>query len=186
MLRWRGCVLFVSLPNDKLAGKDKTMEMDPNDLRRALGCFATGVTVVTGLGAEREKLGVTASSFNSVSLDPPLVLFSLNRRAYSMPHFLDSGHFAVNVLREGQEELADRFATPLAEKWDGIEFEIWDFGCPILTDALAVFECQTQYTYDGGDHVIFVGTVERMRADPDGHPLLFYRGRYQSLGKARA
>lgn len=162
------------------------MEMDPKDLRRALGCFATGVTVVTGLGAEGEKLGVTASSFNSVSLDPPLVLFSLNRRAHSMPHFLDSGHFAVNVLREGQEELSNRFATPLADKWDGIDYEIWDFGCPILNGALAVFECQTQYTYDGGDHVIFVGAVERMRADPDGHPLLFYCGRYQSLEKARA
>lgn len=178
-------ILFVSLVNEKLADKETTMEMDPKDLRRALGCFATGVTVVTGLGANAEKLGVTASSFNSVSLDPPLVLFSLNRRAYSMPHFLETGHFAVNVLREGQEELSDRFATPLADKWDGIEFEIWDFGCPILTNALAVFECQTQYTYDGGDHVIFVGTVERMRADPDGQPLLFYGGRYQSLEKAQ-
>ncbi len=160
--------------------------MDSKDIRDALGCFATGVTVITGLGAEGEKLGVTASSFNSVSLDPPLVLFSLNRRAHSMPHFLDSGHFAVNVLREGQEALSDSFATPLADKWDGIEFEIWDFGCPILADALANFECRTRYTYDRGDHVIFVGAVERMRADMDGHPLLFYRGGYQSLVKERA
>ncbi len=160
--------------------------IDPQSLRRALGCFATGVTVVTGLGADKEKLGVTANSFNSVSLDPPLVLFSLNRRAYSMPHFLESGHFAVNVLREGQEELADRFATPLADKWDGIHFDIWDFGCPILADALANFECRTRYTYDGGDHVIFVGEIERMRADLDGDPLLFYRGCYQALDKARA
>ncbi len=157
--------------------------MDPKSLRRALGCFATGVTVVTGLGANGEKLGVTASSFNSVSLDPPLVLFSLNRRAYSMPHFLDSGHFAVNVLREGQEYLADRFAMPLADKWDGIDHEIWDFGCPILTESLAIFECRTRYTYDGGDHVIFVGEVERMRADDTGHPLLFYGGRYQALAR---
>jgi flavin reductase (DIM6/NTAB) family NADH-FMN oxidoreductase RutF len=144
------------------------------------------VTVVTGLGPEGEKLGVTANSFNSVSLDPPLVLFSLNRRAHSMPHFLDSGHFAVNVLREGQEALSNRFATPLADKWDGIEFEIWDFGCPILAEALANFECKTRYTYDGGDHVIFVGAVERMRADMDGHPLLFYHGGYKSLVKERA
>jgi flavin reductase (DIM6/NTAB) family NADH-FMN oxidoreductase RutF len=162
------------------------MAIDPSTLRQALGCFATGVTVVTGLGANDEKLGVTASSFNSVSLDPPLVLFSLNRRAYSMPHFLESGHFAVNVLREGQEDLADRFATPLADKWDGIRFDIWDFGCPILSDALANFECRTRYTYDGGDHVIFVGEIERMRADLDGHPLLFYGGRYQSLDTERA
>ena len=162
------------------------MKIDQQDLRKALGCFATGVTVVTGLGAEGEKLGVTASSFNSVSVDPPLVLFSLNRRAYSTPGFLESGHFAVNVLREGQQELSERFATPLAEKWDGIAFEIWDFGCPILTDALANFECRTRYTYDGGDHVIFVGEIERMRADLDGQPLLFYAGRYQSLERERA
>ena len=162
------------------------MKIDQQDLRKALGCFATGVTVVTGLGAEGEKLGVTASSFNSVSVDPPLVLFSLNRRAYSMPGFLESSHFAVNVLREGQQELSERFATPLAEKWDGIAFEIWDFGCPILTDALANFECRTRYTYDGGDHVIFVGEIERMRADLDGQPLLFYAGRYQSLERERA
>jgi len=178
--------LFVKLVHDHMPGKETIMELDPTDLRRALGCFATGVTVVTGLGANKEKLGVTASSFNSVSLDPPLVLFSLNRRAYSMPHFLESGHFAVNVLREGQVALSDRFAMPLADKWDGIDFEIWDFGCPILTDALAVFECQTQYTYEGGDHVIFVGAVERMRADPNGKPLVFYAGRYHSLEKARS
>jgi flavin reductase (DIM6/NTAB) family NADH-FMN oxidoreductase RutF len=162
------------------------MAINPSSLRRALGCFATGVTVITGLGAKDEKLGVTASSFNSVSLDPPLVLFSLNRRAYSMPHFQKSGHFAVNVLREGQEELADRFATPLADKWDGIRFDIWDFGCPILSDALANFECRTRYTYDGGDHVIFVGEIERMRADTEGKPLLFYGGRYQALDTERA
>ena len=160
--------------------------IDPQSLRKALGCFATGVTVVTGLGAKDEKLGVTANSFNSVSLDPPLVLFSLNRRAYSMPHFLESGHFAVNVLRECQVELANRFATPLADKWDGIQFEIWDFGCPILSDALASFECRTRYTYDGGDHVIFVGEIERMRADLDGRPLLFYGGSYQSIDRERA
>jgi flavin reductase (DIM6/NTAB) family NADH-FMN oxidoreductase RutF len=103
-----------------------------------------------------------------------------------MPGFLESGHFAVNVLREGQQELSERFATPLAEKWDGIAFEIWDFGCPILTDALANFECRTRYTYDGGDHVIFVGEIERMRADLDGQPLLFYAGRYQSLEREKA
>lgn len=161
------------------------MEIEPENLRKALGCFATGVTVVTGLGPDGEKLGVTASSFNSVSLDPPLVLFSLSRRAYSMSGFLESGHFAVNVLREGQEELSRRFATPLHDKWIGIDFEIWDFGCPILADALANFECRTRYTYDGGDHVIFVGAVERMRADLEGHPLIFFHGRYQSLHRDR-
>jgi len=169
-----------------MAGYTTKTEIDPKALRKALGCFATGVTVVTGLGANGEKLGVTASSFNSVSMDPPLVLFSLNRRAYSMPHFLESGHFAVNVLREDQKGLADRFATPLADKWDGIGFEIWDFGCPILSEALANFECRTRYAYDGGDHVIFVGEIERMRADAEGHPLLFYRGRYQSIDRERA
>lgn len=156
-------------------------EIDQAVLRKALGCFATGVTVITCLGPGGEHLGVTASSFNSVSLDPPLVLFSLNRSARSLQGFLEGGHFAVNVLREGQEHLADQFARQFTDKWDGVEYEIWDFGCPILSGALANFECRTRYTYDGGDHVIFVGAIERMRADAEGHPLLVYRGRYQSL-----
>lgn len=156
--------------------------LDQRAFRDALGCFATGVTIVTiAAGPRGAPSGITASSFNSVSLEPPLVLFSLERRAHSLKAFLSTRHFAVNVLRAGQEELSARFAEPLADEWAGVPYVTWDTGAPILTDALASFECEIRDTYDGGDHVIFVGEVLRMRADPAGKPLLFFRGRYCGL-----
>ncbi len=152
--------------------------MEPSDFRNALGCFATGVTVVTAVGPRGELIGITINSFNSVSLDPPLVLFSLNRRAYSMGAFLSTQAFAVNILRAGQEAISERFARSLEDKWSGVEHEAWDSGCPILTCALAGFECKIRHTYHGGDHVIFVGEVTRQHHDPDGQPLLYHRGKY--------
>ena len=152
--------------------------MDSGEFRNALGCFATGVTVVTAVGPQGELVGITINSFNSVSLDPPLILFSLNRRAYSLSAFLSTQAFAVNILRAGQEELSNRFARASEDKWSGVDYEVWDDGCPILTGALASFECKTRHTYHGGDHVIFVGEVIRLRHDPDGQPLLYHRGKY--------
>ncbi len=152
--------------------------VEPSDFRNALGCFATGVTVVTAVGPRGELIGITINSFNSVSLDPPLVLFSLNRRAYSMGAFLSTQAFAVNILRAGQEAISERFARSLEDKWSGVEHEAWDSGCPILTGALASFECKIRHTYHGGDHVIFVGEVTRQHHDPDGQPLLYHRGKY--------
>ncbi len=156
--------------------------MEPSEFKDALGCFATGVTVVTAVGPRGELIGITINSFNSVSLDPPLILFSLNRRAYSMRAFLSTQAFAVNILRAGQEEISSRFARSLDDKWLGVKHEIWDDGCPILTGALASFKCKTRHTYHGGDHVIFVGEVERLRHDPEGRPLLFHGGRYGGPG----
>ena len=156
--------------------------MDPAEFKDALGCFATGITVVTAVGPRGKLIGITANSFNSVSLDPPLILFSLNRRAYSLRAFLSTQTFAVNVLREDQEALSQNFAQALEDKWSGVDYETWDTGCPILTDALASFECKIRHTYHGGDHVIFVGEVLRLTHDPEGRPLLFYRGRYQNVG----
>jgi flavin reductase (DIM6/NTAB) family NADH-FMN oxidoreductase RutF len=152
--------------------------IDARAFRDALGCFATGVTVITTAGARGEPIGITANSFSSVSLDPPLILFSLGRYAYSLKSFLSTHHFAVNILHEGQEEISKRFAEASADKWAGIKYEIWDCGCPILSDALASFECHIRHTYHGGDHVILVGEVIRMRANCEERPLLFLRGRY--------
>ena len=160
------------------------MALDTRAFRDALGCFGTGVTVVTTIGRGDEPVGVTASSFNAVSLDPPLVLFSLDRGANSLAAFLAGTHFAVNVLGEGQAHLSRRFAMAASDKWNGIAYETWETGCPILADALANFECRVRHAYDGGDHVIFVGEVTRMRSDPDGRPLLFFRGRYCGLDEA--
>lgn len=157
------------------------MGFDQRIFRDALGCFATGVTIVTTLDPEGRLLGITANSFSSVSLDPPLVLFSLARKAYSFEAFQRSRHFAVNVLAADQSELSDTFAQALADKWAGVDFEVWDTDCPIISGALAQFECRTASSHDGGDHVVFIGAVERMAFDHAKEPLLYYRGRYRKL-----
>jgi 4-hydroxyphenylacetate 3-hydroxylase, reductase component len=152
--------------------------LDARAFRTALGAFATGVTVVTTRGPKGEPIGNTVNSFSALSLDPPLVLWSFGKRAYSFKSYLSSDHFAVNILREGQEDMSRRFSRSLDDKWVGLDFETWDTGCPILPNALAVFECQMAYTYQGGDHVIFVGEVLNFDHDPRGRPLLFWHGDY--------
>ena len=158
--------------------KEPTADFDAREFRNALGCFATGVTVITTVGLKQEMVGITANSFSSVSLDPPLILFTLGRHAYSLKAFLAADHFAVNVLRQDQKELSGRFAVALGDKWAGIDYEVWESGCPVFPRALAAFECRIRNTYDGGDHVIFVGEVQRMRCDGGGQPLIFLRGGY--------
>jgi len=154
---------------------------DPRKLRDALGTFATGVTIVTTLGPGGEPVGFTANSFGSVSLDPPLVLFSLSKQAQSLRAFQSASAFAVNVLSEDQQALSDRFATSSTDKWKDVAHETWQLGVPILSDSLASFECEYRYTYDGGDHVIFVGEVKRMDRREAGRPLVYHIGRYRRL-----
>lgn len=155
--------------------------IDPREFRSALGCFPTGVTIITTLDPRGDSIGITANSFNSVSMDPPLILFSLGRKAYSMRAFLSTDHFAVNVLSMDQLHLSNRFARPSEDKWAEVHFELWDSGVPILPHCAANFECRTEHTYDGGDHVIFVGRVIRMRHDPAIKPLLFHQGQYRAV-----
>ena len=156
--------------------------LNGREFRDALGWFATGITVITTRSPEGDLIGFTANSFTSVSLDPPLVLFSLNRQASCLPIFEGCAHFAVNILAEHQAALSSRFATASHEKWHGVTVEIWEDGCPILADALANFECAVHAIHDGGDHRIFVGRVLRMRSSGTGQPLLFSRGVYRLLG----
>src|SRR5215468_9724613 len=108
------------------------MDFDFRDFRNALGNFATGVTIVTARTRAGEPLGLTANSFNSVSLDPPLVLFSLNRQNYSLQSFEEAGNFAINILRDDQQEISRLFANSVTDKWQGLEFETWASGAPIL------------------------------------------------------
>ena len=158
------------------------MTVPPRELRDAMGRFATGVTVVTGIGADGGPVGVTVNSFNSVSLEPPLVLFSLDRAANSMAPFSDCRHFAVNVLGEHQAELSEAFAArDGADKWTGVSWRPGRNACPLLADALAIFECTTETTHDGGDHVIFVGRVDHVAMRPSGRPLLYFRGDYARI-----
>jgi flavin reductase (DIM6/NTAB) family NADH-FMN oxidoreductase RutF len=137
------------------------------EFRAALGMFATGVTIVTCRGENGELVGLTANSFNSVSLDPPLVLWSLSRNASSMP-----------VLAADQQALAERFATRGVDRWAGVAFTEGAQGAPLLTGAVATFECFNRSQYAEGDHVIFVGQVERCSHNPDASPLLYHGGRF--------
>jgi flavin reductase (DIM6/NTAB) family NADH-FMN oxidoreductase RutF len=148
------------------------------ELRTALGMFATGVTIVTARAQDGSVIGLTANSFNSVSLDPPLVLWSLARAAASLAAFSNGSHYAVNVLAADQKALAERFAVRGADRWNGVGFREGIGGAPLLEGAAAIFECFNRSRYEEGDHVIFVGEVERCCHRRGASPLLFHGGRF--------
>jgi flavin reductase (DIM6/NTAB) family NADH-FMN oxidoreductase RutF len=152
--------------------------LDRRDFRRALGQFATGVTVVTARTTDGRKVGVTVNSFSSVSLDPPLVSWSLSRQAPSFSDFTHATHFAVNVLAANQHHLSRQFSTPVPDKFSGVEFVEGPAGVPLLSGVNAHFVCRNVRQYDGGDHVIFLGEVEDYKYS-DGEPLVFHSGRYR-------
>ena len=149
---------------------------DARHLRNALGRFPTGVAVVTARGPSRLE-GLTVNSFAALSLDPALVLWSINRKSPSAPGFRAAGHFAVNVLRATQAELSHRFAMRSDNKFEAVEYEEGLGGVPVLRNMLATFECETASITDGGDHLLFVGRVHRIAYD-DGEPLIFNAGKY--------
>lgn len=151
-------------------------------LRDALGQFVTGVTVVTTRDATDRVAGVTANSFSAVSLEPPLVLFSLDRSSRSLDVFLAADHCAVNVLSSEQRELSLRFGRRGTDKWEDLHYERGSGGCPVLPRALAVFQCRIRERLEGGDHVIFLMDVLEFEQSDAGSPLVFYRGRYRELG----
>ena len=149
-----------------------------DDFRNALGMFATGVTIVTARDANGMRVGLTANSFNSVSLAPPLVLWSLSRHAGSMPAFTRGSHYAINILSAEQRLLAERFASKEPDRFAGVAFREGIHGALILEGAAAVFECFNRSQYEEGDHVIFVGEVERCARREGAQPLIFHGGRY--------
>ena len=151
--------------------------IDTRALRTALGLFATGVAVITTRARSGQLAGLTANSFAAVSLEPPLVLWSLSQDAPSLACFTDADHFAINVLGVGQRPLSRHFASPRADKFSGIAYATGLGGCPLLEGALAQFECAIENTIPGGDHVIFLGRVSRA-VYRDGEPLIFATGRY--------
>jgi len=153
---------------------------DPRDFRSALGCFATGVCLVTTLGPEGKPEGLTINSFSSVSLDPPMVLWSLARSAASAPVFRDAEYFAVSILAKDDAALSTHFAKSSADKFASFteRFKEGIQGIPVLQGAVATFECHSRHRYYGGDHIIVIGNVERYVWS--GQPaLLFARGKYQ-------
>jgi flavin reductase (DIM6/NTAB) family NADH-FMN oxidoreductase RutF len=154
-------------------------EEDVLDLRQCLGKFATGVTVVTCQGA-LGPCGITANSFSSVSLEPPLVLWNIAKVSNSLQAYLVAEHFAINVLGSGQQEISHHFAQSDHTRFNGIEYETSENGVPIIPASVACFECRTHQIHDCGDHYIIIGEVENFRSN-DGEPLLFYGGNYAAL-----
>ena len=154
--------------------------IDPISLRRALGAFVTGVTVVTTRGADGEPVGLTVNSFNAVSLSPPLVLWSLSLRAASYEAFMQSTHFAVNVLAADQIGLSQRFAKTGGEKFNGVAWRTGLAEMPLLDGVVASFTCRNTHRHPGGDHLIFLGEVLAMEAN-GGVPLVYAHGRYTEL-----
>ncbi len=150
--------------------------IDPEDLKTALSSFATGVTVVTTRYRD-EDAGMTVSSFNSVSMDPPLVLWSVGKDGYSYEPFAKSDYFAVHVLAAHQEHLSERFAQTGIDKFEGLACRKGIGGAPVLPEYAACFECAVEHRYDGGDHTILVGRVLRLD-DRESDPLIYYMGRY--------
>jgi flavin reductase (DIM6/NTAB) family NADH-FMN oxidoreductase RutF len=147
------------------------------ELRRAFGHFATGVTIITAIGPDGRWLGMTANSFTSVSLDPPLVLWSLAKGSSQYAGFLHAPRFAVHVLHEGQAELAQQFACRDRDRFAGVDCMTDSRGIPLLQDFLARFECETRDKFEGGDHVIVLARVDGYLTRA-GDPLLFHRSRF--------
>ena len=157
-------------------------EFDPKDFRKALGSFATGVTIVTACDPSGEPSGLTVNSFASVSLDPPLILWSLSLYTPVLDAFRDCTHYAVNVLAADQVDLSNSFAKPGDSKhrFDGLTYESGCGGAPLLPGCCAWFECRNETQHAGGDHLIFVGRVEKYRRE-ERVPLLFQGGAYRQL-----
>jgi flavin reductase (DIM6/NTAB) family NADH-FMN oxidoreductase RutF len=172
--RWRAGALPFKTPDDRL--------MDPLHLRRALGRFTTGVTIITCIDTQGGFVGLTANSFNSLSLDPPLVLWSLRESSSSLAAFSAARRFAVNVLAEAQVDLSRRFAARGADKFSEGVWGASELGNPVLAGCAAVFECESHAQHDVGDHRLFIGRVLACE-ESALPPLLFRAGHYHLLGE---
>ncbi|MCZ4280158.1 flavin reductase family protein [Kiloniella laminariae] len=156
------------------------MAFDTVEFRKALGNFATGVTVVTTRDKAGIPHGLTANSFSSVSLDPPLVLFCIDKRSNCLPAFEEGDAFAINVLSDKQQDISNRFAFA-EERWDGVKTTTLQTGVPILAGCLANLDCSMHARFDAGDHIIVVGKVEQLLLGTEGNPLLYFKGKYRGV-----
>lgn len=157
------------------------LQFDVSNFRQALGQFPTGVTVITTKDEQGKPVGVTASSFNSVSLDPALVLWSVAKEGLSSQIMQNAKHFAVNVLSSDQADVSNNFASSSSDKFEGVSYSEDTNGSPLLENCAAQFECDTWNVYEGGDHLIIVGQVKEFRQNPALSPLVFCAGAYASL-----
>jgi flavin reductase (DIM6/NTAB) family NADH-FMN oxidoreductase RutF len=156
------------------------MPVTNDEFKAALSLFASGVTVVTTKDSADKLHGITVSSFCSVSLDPPMVLICIEKTTGSHYAFGESGAFVVNILGESQSEISEHFATRIDGKFDSIEHKLNEDGVPVLTGAIATLRCKLRHSLDGGDHSIFVGSVEDVIVS-DGQPLIYFNRYYHNL-----
>lgn len=157
-----------------------SMPVSKDEFRIALSRFVSGITVVTVLGDDNRPAGITVSAFSSVSLEPPLVLACIDKRASVHDYLAEGSHFAVNILAHDQEHLSRRFASKDQDRFDGAGYREGAMGVPLLEGAVAYIECRVVHVYPGGDHTIVVGEVESTSAG-DHKPLAYYRGGYTQL-----
>lgn len=154
---------------------------DPRTLRDAMGCFATGITIVTAIDSNGQPIGLTANSFTSVSLDPPLLLVCVANTSSSAAILREASHFAVNLLQIGQQLTSNRFAGKIEDRFPNTPWEPGENGAPVLTGSLGTFECSRDALHEAGDHFILIGRVEKARFEPRRDPLLYFRGKYRRL-----
>ncbi len=157
------------------------MSFDLRTFRDTLGLFVTGVTVITTRDSHGMPVGITANSFNSVSLDPPLILWSVGLNALSLEAFSNASAFAVHILREDQADLSQRFARSGADKFNGLKIESGLNDVPLLPDCAALLECLPHAQHPAGDHILFIARVHRLASDSDAMPLVYHGGRYAEL-----
>lgn len=156
------------------------MSVSEKEFRKIMGCFATGVAIVT-TQHQGKPVGVTINTLTSVSLDPPLVLFCLGRKSATFPAFFESTHFAIHILATDQENVSRTFSRPLDRPWEKVDYEMSPAGCPLLPRSLGILQCRREQTYEGGDHMIFIGRVEDIYGDSQAkkrNPLVYYQGAY--------
>ena len=163
------------------ASREYRTGSDSRTLRDALGCFATGVTVVTCLDSAGQPVGLTANSFTSVSLDPPLLLVCIAKAAASAEAMTAASHFAVNVLQTEQQPASIRFATRHEDRFGPNDWSAGEYGAPVLDQSLGVYECEAYAVHDAGDHHMLIGHVLKARFDAGLDPLLYFRGSYRRL-----
>lgn len=166
------------MPLTPTSARARPPHFSSTEFRTALGMFATGVTIVTARASDGNLVGLTANSFNSVSLSPPLVLWSLSQVATSMDAFRTGSHYAINILAADQKALAQRFATRGVDRFADVNFVEGPCGAPLLAGAVATFECFNRSRYVEGDHVIFVGEVEHCAHRAGAAPLLYHGGKF--------
>ena len=168
----------MNMPREK--HQDAWADVEHRALRDALGAFATGVTVVTALDPDGRAIGLTVNSFNTVSLDPPLILWSLSLASPNLDAFCKASHFAVNVLAADQQAISERFAQRNSDKFADIDWREGGGGVPLLAGCCVVLECRNETQHAGGDHLVFIGRVENCSCQ-NKPPLVFHGGRYRNL-----